>query len=101
MALPGWLQAVIQLVPTVLAVIPGFPTALVPVITQAIQDAEQIPGATGPQKKAYVQQIAGDAVTVVNSAHGSTVLDPAATSTVVGQGIDTGVAVVNLVHGHS
>ena len=41
--------------------------------------------------------VAADAVTAVNGAKGKTVINPAVVPTVVSQGIDTAVAVINLV----
>lgn len=50
----NWLKLVETIAPFVLRVIPGFPGSLIPVIVQAIQVAEQVPGALGPEKKAIV-----------------------------------------------
>jgi hypothetical protein len=93
---PTWLQVLLKLAPTILAVIPGVPPALVPAIADGIAEAEAI-GGSGPDKKAHVIKLATDAVTGINAAKGSTVLDPTSTIQAVSAGIDTTIAVINTV----
>lgn len=92
-----WISLVLNLAPLVLMAIPGMPAVLVPTIVHAIQEAQQIAGASGADKKAHVLAVAADAVTAVNEAKGKAVINPAVVPTVVSQGIDTAIGVINLV----
>lgn len=96
MGLPRWLQVLEQVGPTVLMFTPLAPIA--PAVVAGIKVAEAIPGATGPQKKALVQQIAGLAAAGANAQAGKTVVDPTSLEAVSGQAIDTVIGVVNLTH---
>ncbi len=96
MALPKWLQILEQIGPTILLFTPLAPIA--PAIIAGIKVAESIPGASGPQKKALVQQIAGLAAAGANAQAGHQVIDPGTLEAVSGQAIDTVVGVANLVH---
>lgn len=95
MSLPKWLQIAFQFAPMVLGMIPAT-APIAGAVSDAIGAAQMIDGATGAQKKAYVMQIAADAVASAN-AKGAT-LDPAATLAATSQGIDTAVSVINAVH---
>lgn len=96
MHLPSWLKTLEHVAPAVLMFTPLAPIA--PIIAAAINTAEQIPGATGEQKKAYVQQIAASAVTAINTANNKTIIDPNAVSDTAGTAIDTIVGVNNMIH---
>lgn len=51
-----WLQLVESLAPPILAIIPGFPATLIPIIIAAIQATEKLPWLTGAEKKAIVMK---------------------------------------------
>ena len=91
-----WLQALEQIGPSILLFTPLAPIA--PAVIAGIKVAEAIPGASGEQKKALVQQIAGLAAAGANAQAGKTVIDPQQMGAVSGQAIDTVVSVVNLIH---
>lgn len=95
-----WLTIVSQIAPIVLLAVPGGAAIapLVPVITHAITEAEQIKGASGADKKAHVLNTVQDAVTTIN-ATGKAKLDPAEVQAVAGQGIDAVIATVHVVEG--
>lgn len=69
----------------------------IPAVTGAIITAEQIPGLSGPEKKAAVEEIARTSIAVAN-ATGKTHIDPQAAAAVVSHGIDTIIGTVRLVH---
>lgn len=92
-----WFSLVMNLAPLVLMAVPGMPPVLIPTLVHAIQEAQQIPGASGAAKKAHVLAVATDAVTAVNGAKGTQVIDPGVVPGVVSHGIDTTIGVINLV----
>lgn len=94
MSLPKWLQIAFQFAPLVLGVIPAT-APIAAAVSDGIAAAQMIEGATGAQKKAYVMQIAADAVSSAN-AKGAT-LNVADTLAATSQGIDTAVSVINAV----
>lgn len=53
--MPKWLEVLKAIGPTILAFTPAAP--LMPVIIEGIALAEQLPGASGPQKKAVVLKL--------------------------------------------
>jgi hypothetical protein len=87
---------VAMFVPSIIAaVVPGGAT-LGPLVAAAIASVETLLGAgTGPAKKAAVLTTVADAVTVLNTAKGTTVLDPTVTAAQVGAGIDLAIGVIN------
>ena len=91
-----WLQLVASFAPYILATIPGLPPFVIPAIVQGIQDVEQIPGASGAQKKATVLDLVKTGLGVVNNATSHKV-DPVAATAAVSLGIDAVVAAVNVV----
>lgn len=93
-----WLALVEKLLPFVLSAIPKVPPSVIPIVMKGISDAEQIPGATGVQKKAAVMALVTDGLSGVDAVTGKPTVDVAGITNAVSQGIDTGVAVVNLVH---
>lgn len=96
----AWTQTVLSLLPMVLAFIPKLPPSLIPAIIQGIQEAEQLPGAKGPEKKAHVLALVDLAIQGVNAAKHKVVLDPATVTPVVNHAIDVGIAVANLLTKH-
>lgn len=96
----SWIQTVLSLLPMVLAFIPKLPPTLIPAIIQGIQEAEQLPGAKGPEKKAHVLALVDLAIQGINAAKRKTVLDPVAVTPVVDHAIDVGIGVANLVTRH-
>ncbi len=95
MSLPKWLAIAFQFAPMVLSVIPAT-APIAGVVSDAIGAAEMLPNANSAEKKAYVMEIAADAVKSAN-AKGAT-LDVQETLAATSQGIDTVVSVVNAVH---
>lgn len=86
--------------PVMLTLVPGAEKigALIPVVVAAIGDAEQIKGATGPQKKAHVLAIVAAGVAVANST-GKLKLDAAEVAGVASGGIDTVIAAIHVANG--
>jgi hypothetical protein len=68
------------------------------VIGHAMGEAESIPDANGPDKLNHVKRIANDAANAVNVASNKTVIDPNGLNEAVEHGINTTVAVVNLIN---
>lgn len=97
MTLPKWLSLVQSFAPLVL-IAAGVPPVLVTSIAASIEEAEQIPGATGADKKAHVLNITRDAIDASNVAQGRQHLDPTKVVAVVSKGIDLAVETVDLVH---
>lgn len=94
--MPKWLQILAKFGPEVLAFTPLAPIA--GVVVAGIQTAEAIPGATGEQKKALVQQIVALGAQGTNAQAGHVVIDPAAAAVAAQTAIDTVVNVTNIVH---
>jgi hypothetical protein len=91
-----WLAVVVNLLPMILAFIPGMPAMLVPVIIQGINEAEQMKGASGPDKKQHVLSLVNLAIATTNATAKRTVIDGAKAMLVIDHAIDTGIAIVNL-----
>lgn len=100
LGLNKWLDVVSQLAPIVLLAVPGAQAIipLVPLVTHAIKEAEQIKGADGPTKKAHVLSTVNDAVTVAN-ATGKVKFDPAQVEQVTSDGVDAVIGAVKVVEG--
>jgi hypothetical protein len=92
-----WLQILETVGPMLLSFVPAT-QAIVPFVVAGIGIAEQIPGATGPQKKTFVEQLIALAAGATNTATGKTTIDPTAAVTAAGSAIDTVVGIVNLIH---
>lgn len=86
--------------PIFLPLVPGGDkiAVLVPVIVHAIGEAEQIQGATGPEKKAHVLSIVAAGVDVANST-GKLKLDPTEVHAVASEGIDTVISAIHVAEG--
>lgn len=80
--------------PLILAITPLAPIA--PAVAAAIQEAEAIQGATGPEKRAHVINVATAAATVAQQSGAK--VDPAAVQAAAGQTIDAIVAVAKAAH---
>lgn len=96
MNIPSWLHLVEQLGPLALAATPLAPA--VPFIILGIKTAEQLEGATGPQKLEIAKQIVSVGVAGANAQAGHNILDPALTDKAIASGISAVVDAVNLVH---
>lgn len=92
----NWIQLLLGMAPAILAVA-KVPAALIPTITHAIAEAQGLPGASGPDKKAHVISIVRDGIDALNTAKGKTVIDPAKAVAAASGGIDTTIATINLV----
>jgi hypothetical protein len=95
-----WLTLVTGLLPMILSFIPGMPAILVPVVIQGINEAEQIKGATGPEKKQHVLSLVNLTITTTNAIAKRTVIDAAKVMPIVDRAIDTGISIVNLLSKH-
>jgi hypothetical protein len=82
--------------PVVLMAVPGGAalTSLIPIIVSGIAEAQQKPGATGPEKKAYVLKLVASAAAGIEVVKSGTV-DPALIEEAAGHAID---AVITTVH---
>ena len=69
-----WFEIVKLVLPIVGIVVPGA-APLVPMIMGGIHEAEQLPGADGPTKKAHVMNIVADGAQAA-SATGKVAIDP-------------------------
>lgn len=94
-----WLSLVQVLAPAVLMAVPhGEKIApYIPIITTGIQEAEQIPGASGAEKKAHVVNLAMAAFQSLQQT-GKVHLNQTDFSDTVSAGIDATVGTINLVH---
>lgn len=97
-AMKKWLELVKVLAPVILSVTPGVPPILIPAIVHSIETAEQIPGATGAQKKAAVLDEVRTGLAVTAAVKGAPVIDTELTVAAVSSGIDAAVNGVNAVH---
>ena len=79
----------------VLSTVPGG-AVLGPLVGDAIVDVETLMGSgTGAAKKAAVLATVSDAVTAINTAKGTVVIDPVAAAAQVSTGIDLTIGVLN------
>lgn len=93
MSFGSWFSLIGKFAPFILAAIPGVPPQIIPYVAAAIQSAETIPGATGPQKLAAAVTIAqtGFAAAQAAGAH--------VNASVVNESLAVGTsAVVNVVN---
>lgn len=96
-----WIRVVVSALPAVLAVIPGLPRTLVPIIVDGIAEAEHLPGSSGPEKRAHVTELVKVGIDGINAARGTTVIDPSTVMPTVEHAIDLGVSIANQVfHGN-
>lgn len=93
-----FLAVVSQIGPVILAATPGAERfgPIVGEVVGAIKEAEQIKGASGPEKKAHVLAIAKAAVNTAN-ASGKVKIDPNTVDQVVGAGVDTVIGTIGLI----
>lgn len=69
-----------------------------PLVSAAIAEAEQIPGAPGEVKKDHVLGVVVNGLTLVNKIAGKPVVDATAITLAVGSAIDTTILIVNALH---
>lgn len=93
----NWLKLVADLAPIVLQFVPGG-AALAPIVAVAIQTAEAIPGASGPDKLASAQTLVTAGVAATNQIAGKTVVDPVLVGTISAHVISSIVQLTNDVH---
>ena len=93
-----WLDLAKLLAPIILTTVKPSLAPIASNIATGITEAEQIPGASGQDKLAHVQNIASNAATAINSAAGKTLVDTSSLQQTVQEGIDTTVAAINLIH---
>lgn len=75
----------------------GVPPALTGLIIHGITVAEQIPGASGSEKKAHVTELVKTGAEGVNAATGHPTVDAAQVSGAVSQGIDAVITTVKTI----
>jgi hypothetical protein len=95
-AMKKWLDIVRGLVPFIINLINPALAPLGSAIATGITEAEGFAGASGPEKLAHAQNIATAAATAINTASGKVVIDVAGLNEAVKDGINTSVAVANL-----
>lgn len=93
--LSQWLNLVESIAPIVLLATPLAPIA--PFVILGIKTAEQIPGATGPQKLALAKTIVSAGVQATNAQAGHVEIDPVQIDTAVTSGINAVIASINVV----
>ena len=98
MANLNWLDVAEKLAPAVLSAIPGIPPTLVPIVVDAVQQAEGLTGANGADKKAAAMSIVGDAIKAFNTAKKTVVIKEAAVMPLISAAVDAVVAAVNTTH---
>lgn len=76
----------------------GVPDTMTGLIVHGITIAQQMPGATGAQKKAYVLELVRTGAEGVNAATGKTTVDSAQITGAVGNGIDAVISAVDTIH---
>lgn len=92
-----WLALVKMLAPIILASVKPELAPIGQEITDAIGEAEQIKGKSGPEKLEHVKNIAKGAARAVNTAKGKEVIDPANLDAAITAGVNTVVEVANVV----
>lgn len=93
-----WLALAKVLGPIILTTVKPELAPITGTITDAITEAEQIPGAKGADKLQHVKNIAIGAAGAVNTARGKEVIDVKTLNTAVESATNTVVEVVNLLH---
>lgn len=93
--MPKWLDILKQIGPMVIATTVPNGALIAPAIVQAIQEAEAIKGATGPQKLARVVNIATSAAQIAKSS--GVKIDPADVQRAATAAISATVDVVNII----
>ena len=95
-----WFQLITGLAPLILANVKGGDkiAPVIPVIVSGIQEAEEIAGASGPDKKAHVLKTVDAGVAAAN-ATGKVQLDPAEVQQVASDGIDAVIGTIHVVEG--
>lgn len=92
-----WLKDVAHIAPLILPFIPGVPPVLVPFIVHGIQTAEQIEGASGPEKLAASLDEVNNGINALNAVKPGAV-DAGLVNDAVVKGIAATVATVNVVN---
>jgi hypothetical protein len=92
----GWLRIAGQIGLQALMFTPL--AAIAPIISGAIQMAEEVPNASGAQKKEIARQLAIASAQITNAVMGRNVIDETLVSNTAGSAIDTAVGVTNLIH---
>ncbi len=95
-----WLLLAERFAPLILSFIPALHAhpAIIPAISQGIQIAEQIPGASGADKKAAVVALVNTGIAAANASTSAPVIDQASTAAAVSAGIDATIAAINAIH---
>lgn len=94
----NFLNILMQVGPLILALNPAT-AAIAPIIVSAIAEAQQIKGASGPEKKAHAMKIVETAVTLAHGANVKGFEQPALVLATVSDGIDVTVGAVKIVEG--
>lgn len=91
----SWQALVALLAPIILGLIPRFPKTLIPIVIAAIAEAEALPGATGPEKKAHALELIRQAILALNVVKPKPGIDVDKALALVSGGIDL---VIGLIH---
>jgi hypothetical protein len=91
-----WLELLKVLGPVIIATTVPHGDLIAPAIVNAIAEAEQIKGATGPEKLAHVVAIASNTAQIAQTSGVN--INPAAVAAATVEAINTTVAVINIIH---
>lgn len=80
------------------ALVPGVGGMLAPLVAAAIQSAEELQGATGPEKKAHALELVEAGAAAANVVAKKMLIDPGQARAIADPAIDTAVQVINVVH---
>lgn len=78
--------------------VPGAGGLLAPIIAGAIQSAEELHNASGPEKKAHALELVEAGAAAANVVAKKTLIEPAQARAIADPAIDTAVQVINVVH---
>lgn len=92
---PNWLDLIKQFAPMILAFTPA--AAIAPYIVPGIEAAEALKNASGQEKLAHAIETTHVVISAVNAAKPGTI-DPATADAAITSGINTVIAVTNLIH---
>lgn len=93
-----WLALAKLLAPIIITSVKPELAPIVGEVTDAIVEAEQIKGATGPQKLEHVTKIAINTAKTINVAKGKEIINVDELSSAINSGITTVVRAINIVN---
>jgi hypothetical protein len=96
MSKDDWLRLVTLLAPVVLMAVPKA-APIAPYVIAGITEAEQIKGASGPDKKTHALNVVEDGIKAINAVTASNKVLPAEGRAIAADVIDTVVMITNIV----